>query len=175
MAELGTIQQTLLALLEDGKWHSLRELYYAVETFIRPEVAMRMYNEKPKVKELPLEEQIELGKRAVLTTYLSRLGVERRGSGMTWEREYRYAPQKSKRTEHGATDIKLKYGLEAIRAICSIPVVGAVIRVLKDEPYLEARLSPMQLYWLKAYLDHPTAELPEPAKPEEIDSDMVTS
>lgn len=76
-------------ILADGEWHPLTELYAAVHTLIRPEVAMHHVGGARLLRQ-PLPVQIEHGARSYLHHRLVDLGCVYRGK-VGWQREYQRA------------------------------------------------------------------------------------
>lgn len=178
-----TLSDHVREIIKDGNWHTLREIYYKVEGLIRPEVAVRLYNkvEDRKVQE-PLEKQIEKGKIAKIVMTLSDIGCERRGNQLSWTREYRLNPDRSRRNEYkagGSGSLRDTYGREALRALGSVPIIGSVLTAMSKEPFLDQRLTPIQLHWFRKAVEEVKLVAEETAAAEALgemeDTHMVTT
>ena len=82
---LGALRTTM----SDGKWHTVRELFWAHRSLIRPEVAIRSWKAVFPDEDIPQAQQVEAGRRRVLVGALNTLGTEARGIRGSWDREYR--------------------------------------------------------------------------------------
>lgn len=179
---INSLQEHLRDILKDGQWHSIRELYYKTEGLIRPEIAVRLYNQvKDRKVAQPLEVQIEKGKVGRIVMVLSDLGVERRGTSVSSTREYRLNPNLSSRKRENRTSLRDIYGREGLRALVSIPVVGAVVVAMNTEPLLDQRITPIQMFWFRkaleeqAIIEHELLEAEAKRAQELEDTHMATT
>lgn len=85
-----SVSGRLREMLADGAWHPFYALYAEARLLIPPERAVRVEVKAPNNRygtRLPLEGQVEAGRRSRITSTLSNLGCEVRGTGIA--REYR--------------------------------------------------------------------------------------
>lgn len=100
MAGKTGLTQALRAILQDGEWHAIADLYEAVQHMVPPESADRMY-ERWRLRnarrysaryEDTAEKRIRIGKRALIQQALACIVAESKGAG--WKYTVRgIAPQ----------------------------------------------------------------------------------
>ncbi len=80
MEAVPNLMEYIRQILSDGEWHHFDEICARVGPMIRPEIAMRAYDAKPRLN--PIKDPLRQARRSLISSRLSTMPVEtRKGNG----------------------------------------------------------------------------------------------